>query len=311
MPPERAHARIEPDGTLTLLTAQHAHGQGHETTLAQVAADELGVPLASVRVVHGDTSTSPFGVLGTSGSRAATRAGGAAIVAVRAVRERALEIASSLLEVAPGDLEIAGGVIRVKGSPAAAIGLGEVAAAAYFGSPASPDDPIGAGALEEGGTHVEQPGGWSCATHCCIVEVDPGTGLVAIRRYVVVHDCGTLINPAIVDGQIRGGVAQGIGGALLEECVYDEDAMPRATTFVDYLLPTAMDVPSIEIVHLDSAPVADVNFRGVGEGGAIGAPPALTNAVADAVGADLGTLPLTPTRVLEALGVLGVAGAEG
>jgi carbon-monoxide dehydrogenase large subunit len=303
VPPERAHARLEPDGRLTLFTAQHAHGQGHETTLAQVAADELGVPLQHVRVVHGDTRTSPFSVLGTSGSRAATRGSGAALYAVREVKRQALELAASLLEIAPADLELAGGVIRAKGAPGKTVTLGEVALAAHLGAPALPEG-HGVGALEGGATLRDPPGGWSAATHCCIAEVDPETGLVRLRRYVVVHDCGTVINPAIVEGQVRGGVAQGIGGALLEESAYDEEGQLLAGTFMDYLLPTATDVPPIEVVHLESEPLHEVAFRGVGEGGAIGAPPAVTNAVADAIGAELSELPLTPARVLRALGAI-------
>ena len=303
VPPERAHARIEPDGRLTIFTAQHPHGQGHETTLAQVGADELGVPLEHVRVVHGDTRDSPFSMLGTSGSRAATRGTGATLYAVRDVKRQVLDIASALLEIAPADLEIAGGTVRAKGVPGRELSLTEVAKAAYMGGPQLPSH-HGAGALEGGGSFTEQPGGWSSATHCCIAEVDRDTGLVRLRRYVVVHDCGAIIHPAIVEGQIRGGVAQGIGGTLLEESAYDEDGYFLAGTLMDYLLPTATDVPPIEIVHLESAPVADIDFRGVGEGGAIGAPPAITNAVVDAIGVELTELPLTPTRILQALGAI-------
>ncbi|HJU47504.1 MAG TPA: xanthine dehydrogenase family protein molybdopterin-binding subunit [Gaiellaceae bacterium] len=301
VPPERAHARIEPDGRLTIFTGQHPHGQGLETTLAQLGADELGVPLEHVRVVHGDTRDSPFSVLGTSGSRAATRGSAATVYAVRDVRDKALEIASSLLEIAAADLEIVEGTVRAKGVPGRELPLADVAAAAYFGAPELPEG-YGAGALDGGGTFTAQAGGWSSATHCCIAEVDPDTGLVRLRRYVVVHDCGAIIHPAIVEGQIRGGVAQGIGGALLEESAYDEDGYFLAGTLMDYLLPTATDVPPIEIEHLESVPVAEIAYRGVGEGGAIGAPPAVTNAVADAIGVELTELPLTPTRILQALG---------
>jgi aerobic carbon-monoxide dehydrogenase large subunit len=303
VPPERASARIELDGRLTILTGQHPQGQGQETTLAQIGADELGVALEHVRVVHGDTKDGPFSVLGTSGSRGATRGGGSALYAVRDVKRKALAIAARMLEIAPDDLELVDGEVRARGAADRAVSLADVAAAAYFGGPVVPPE-HGVGALEGAATLTEPPGGWSSATHCCVVEVDPDTGQVEVRRYVVVHDCGTLIHPAIVAGQIRGGVAQGIGSALLEESVYDEEGYFLSGTLVDYLLPTATDVPSIEIHHLESEPLAEVSFRGVGEGGAIGAPPAVTNAVADAVGAELTELPLTPTRVLVALGVL-------
>jgi carbon-monoxide dehydrogenase large subunit len=303
-PPERAHARLEPDGRLTLFTAQHPHGQSHETTLAQIAADELGIPLDHVRVVHGDTQDSPFSLLGTSGSRAATRASGAALYAVRDIRRQVLEIGGAQLEISSDDLEIVNGVVQAKGVPSRQVTLADVALAAYLGSPSLPaDHPVGT--LEAGWTFEDPPGGWSSATHLCVVEVDPETGIVRIVRYVVVHDCGPMINPAIVEGQIRGGVAQGIGGALLEESAYDEDGQFLAGTLMDYLLPTAMDVPRIEIVHLESPAIGEVPFRGVGEGGAIGAPPAVTNAVADAIGAEIDELPLTPTRILQALGTIG------
>ena len=303
VPPERAAARIEPDGRLTILTGQHPQGQGQETTLAQIGADELGVPLEHVRVVHGDTKDGPFSVLGTSGSRGATRGSGAALYAVRDAKRQALEIAAHMLEIAPGDLEIVDGEVRARGAPARAMQLSDVANAAYFGGPSvSPAHAVGA--LEGAATLEEPPGGWSSATHCCIVEVDADTGQIRVRRYVVVHDCGTLIHPAIVAGQIRGGVAQGLGSALLEESAYDEDGYFVSGTLVDYLLPTATDVPPIEVHHLESEPLGEVSYRGVGEGGAIGAPPAVTNAVADAIGAELTKLPLTPTRILGALGVI-------
>ena len=298
--PERAHARLEPDGRLTLFTAQHPHGQGHETTLAQLVADELGLPLEHVRVVHGDTRDTPFSLLGTSGSRAATRASGAAIGAAREVKRQILDVAAQVLEIAADDLELAGGAVYARGAPGRQISLGEVALAAHLGSAALPAERA-PGALEGGGTAENRPGGWSSASHCCVLEVDPETGLVRILRYLVVHDCGAIINPAIVEGQIRGGVAQGIGASLLEASAYDEHGQPLATTFMDYLLPTAADVPSIEIEHLESPPLSELDFRGVGEGGAIGAPAAVANAVADALGTELSGLPLTPTVVLEAL----------
>jgi len=149
---------------------------------------------------------------------------------------------------------------------------------------------------------IPEGGGWAQATHCCTVEVDPDTGHVDITRYVVVEDCGTMINPAIVEGQIRGGVAQGIGGVLYEQCAYGADGQILTSTLLDYLLPTATEVPDIEIHHLESAPTHEVNFRGVGEGGAIGAPAALTNAIADAIGVIVTESHLPPSRVLELLG---------
>lgn len=306
VPPERAAARLEPDGRLTVLTAQHPQGQGHETTLAQVAADAFGIPFDHVRVVHGDTRETPFSALGTSGSRAATRATGATQDAVQELRRRALEIAGSLLETASDDLEITDGVVMTKGVPRRELSLADVAHAAYLGAPHLPAGHQ-VGALEAARTFEEPPGGWTSATHCCIVEVCPETCLVRILRYVVAHDCGEMINPAIVAGQVHGGVAQGIGAALLEEAVYDEEGNPLAAQMLDYLLPGAVEIPPIELLHIESPPVAHLDIRGVGEGGAIGAPPAVTNAVADALGVAFSKLPLTPSRIFEALQAAGAS----
>jgi len=294
---ERAWAKLEPDGRLTVITTQAPHGQGHETTIAQIAAGEFGVPLDHVRVVYGDTSVVPFSMLGTGGSRAATMASGAALHATRAVKQKVLRLAGGMLEIAPDDLEIVDARVTAKGAPAKSLALAEVAAAAYF-APQPGEEPD----LRSSAFFTEPRGGWSGGTHVCLVEVDAETGLVRIPRYLVVEDCGALINPAIVDGQIRGGVAQGIGLALLENALYDEDGNFLASTFMDYLVPSAMEIPPIEIEHLESAAFDEVAFRGVGEGGAIAAPPAVVNAVADALGgAAVTQLPLTPERVLELL----------
>ncbi len=295
---ERANAILEPDGRLTVFTTQQGPGVGHETTLAQVAATELGVPFDHVRIVHGDTNLVPFSMVGTGGSRAATMASGAALMATRTVKRKALEVAGELLEIAPGDLEIVDAMVTPRGDPAKAIPLADVAAAAYFAPPSGEEPGLRSSEVFAGITR----GGWSGGTHAAIVEVDAETGLVAIQRYVVVEDCGPCINPAIVDGQIRGGVAQGIGLALYEDAAYDEDGNFLAATFMDYLVPTATEIPAIEIEHLHNEPLEEVAYKGVGEGGAIGAPPAVLNAVVDAVGGGKITrLPLTPERVLELL----------
>src|SRR5437667_8679982 len=183
--------------------------------------------------------------------------------------------------------------------------MAEIATVAYMAPSLLPDgQPLG---LEATCDYEIPPGGWSQATHCCWVEIGPDSGVVRIPRYLVVEDCGTLINPAIVDGQVRGGVAQGIGAVLYEHAAYDDDGQFRAATFMDYLVPTAMEIPDIDIIHLETPPTGPVNFRGVGEGGMIGAPAAVTNAIADAVahlGVTVTEQHLTPTRVLELLGVL-------
>jgi aerobic carbon-monoxide dehydrogenase large subunit len=292
---ERAIARLEPDGHLTVITGQTPHGQGHETTLAQISAEEFGLPLDHVRIVHGDTAVQPFNLFGTGGSQAATMATGAALHATRAVKQKTLRIASDVLEIAADDLEIVDAVIRPRGVPAVNIAVAQVAAGTYFGEAPPGEEP----GLRSEAMFTQPRGGWSGGTHVCFVEIDRETGIVSVPRYVVVEDCGRLINPAIVDGQIRGGVAQGIGLALLEHAIYDEDGNFLTGTFMDYLVPTAMEIPSIEIEHLESVPLHEVDFRGVGEGGTIAAPPAVVNAVSDALGGlAITELPLTPDRVL-------------
>lgn len=295
MPGERAVARLELNGHVTISTSQAPHGQGHETTLAQVAATELGVSMASVRVVYGNTETTPFSVMGTAASRAATMATGAVLHSTRAMKAKILAMAGEMLEINVEDLYIAEDAVSPKGSPDIRIPLGDLAQAAWFAPPAGMEP----GLRTE--WHFEEPkGGWSGGTHVCIMEVDPLTAETAIIRYLVVEDCGQLINPAIVDGQIRGGVAQGIGQALYEQAPYDTDGSFLASTFLDYLLPTAMEIPTIEIEHLDSEPLHEVDYRGVGEGGMIAAPAAVLNAISDALhGAPLSELPILPSKLAD------------
>jgi len=306
---EPAHAVLEADGTVTVLTQQVPHGQGHETTLAQLAADELGVPIEAVRVSYGNTRTAPFGLVGTAGSRAATMASGAVLLATAGLRDKIVAVAADLLEAAPGDLVVEDGRIHVRGTPAVAVTLADVASAARTAGGAAqgtakPGEAIRVTELFDGGA-----GGWSGATHVCIVDVDLDTGLVKIPRYIVVEDCGEIINPAIVDGQIRGGVAQGVGAVLYEKSTYDDQGQFQAGTFMDYLIPTAMEIPEIEIHHVETPSDVFANYRGVGEGGMIAAPAALTNAIEDAL-ADLGVRiteqHLPPARILELAGVIPV-----
>lgn len=308
--PETVRARLEPDGTLTVFTPQSPHGQSHRTTLAQVAADELGVRLDQVRVTFGDTRIAPFGLVGTGGSRAASLTGRSVAGAVRVVRAKVLELASLLLEAAPGDLEIHEGIISVRGVPQAMLPLAQVAMVATM---APHRLPPGADVDLEGRhvTGAGEGGWWTPATHCCEVEVSLEDGRVRVDRFVVVEDCGTMINPAVVDGQIRGGVAHGIGGVLLERAAYAPDGQFMAGTWMDYLLPTATDVPPIEVHHLLSDE-AGANFRGVGEGGAMLAPAAISNAVADALahlGVTITEQHLPPSRVLELAGIIAAGDA--
>jgi carbon-monoxide dehydrogenase large subunit len=281
---ERAKVSLQPDGHLVVITSQAPQGQSHETTLAQVAADEMGIPFEHVRVLHGDTRHTPFNPIGTGGSRAATYASGAVMVTARKVKDQALAIAGELLEISPDDLEIVNGVVRAKGVPQKVIPLAQIAMKSLFDSanlPPGLDGPLEAD--ERFTPERVTTSGWSGGTHVCTVEVDLSTGTVKILRYLVVEDCGRVINPAIVDGQVCGGVAQGIGEVLYEHAAYDESGNFLAGSFMDYLLPTSSEIPTIEIDHLESGADDEFGFRGIGEGGAIVAPATLTNAIADAL----------------------------
>jgi aerobic carbon-monoxide dehydrogenase large subunit len=300
---EPAFAVLESDGTVAVHTQQVPHGQGHETTLAQIAADELGVAVEDVHVRYGNSSVAPFGMMGTGGSRSAAMAGGVVHIAARDLREQVIRIAADLIEADPEDIRIEDGNIHVAGTPARGISYRDVAAEAVrLNLTAAPGEAIRVSGVYDG---VE--GGWAQATHVCWVEVDLDTGLVTIPRYLVVEDCGELINPAIVDGQIRGGVAQGIGAVLYEKAAYNEEAVFQAGTFMDFLIPTAMEIPDIEIIHLETPSDVFANYRGVGEGGMIAAPAALTNAIEDALahlGVRITEQHLPPTRILELAGVV-------
>jgi carbon-monoxide dehydrogenase large subunit len=286
---QQARARLEPDGTVAVFTSQQPHGQGHETTLAQLAADGLGVPLAQARVVHGNTDTTPFNMVGTGGSRAATLASGAVVGAVAELRELIVQEFADRNELDPRDVEMREGRVYARGVPSTAWDLAQVAADATRELEAVADFAI-------------PEGGWTQATHCCWVEVDAATGVVTIPRYLVVEDCGEMINPMIVEGQISGGVVQGLATVLLDRIVYDDVGQLRTTTLMDYLLPTTTEVPTIEIVHVESPPQGPIDFRGVGESGAIGAPAALSNAIEDALspfGARITHKHLPPDRILD------------
>jgi len=296
---ESMRLQLTEDGIVVLFTGQMPHGQSHQTTLAQIAADEFGVPFEQVRVVVGDSAVVPFGL--TGGSRSATMTGGVALHGARQLKAKVLDFAADLMEVSAQDLLITHGNVWVRGDPASAISVTEVARRA-----AAVTDPSGDGAAAElmvEATYDGGEGGWSGGTHCAIVDVDAETGIVKVERYVAVEDCGALINPAVVEGQIRGGVAQGIGAVLLERSAYGEDGSFQSATFMDYLMPTACDVPRIEIEHLETVPLdADVNFRGVGEGGMIVAPPTVVNAIEDALspfGVRIYEQHLPPARILE------------
>ena len=303
---EGATVRVDTSGTVTASFGTASQGQGHETALAQVVAHELGARLEDVRVVQGDTAQGPVGT-GTYASRTAVIAGGAATLAARAVRDKALAIAAHQLEAAVEDVQLADGRAWVHGAPDRAVTLRQLARAAYGGQKRLPKG------MEPGleATRFYDPffGTAGNGSHLAVVEIDPATGIVRLLRHVVVEDCGRIINPLIVDGQSVGGVVQGLGAALLEEVVYDDGAQPLTASLMDYLIPSAPEVPDVTVVHLERpSPTTLGGYKGVGEGGTIGAPAAIANAVADAVaraaqGAsrDVWELPLTPERVLRLL----------
>jgi carbon-monoxide dehydrogenase large subunit len=303
---EVAKVSLGDDGTIVIVTRQQPHGQSHETTLAQVASDELSVRFEDVRVVFGDTDVTPIALVGTGGSRAATLANGAVLHGSRALRGKILSLAADLLEANPDDLEIADGVVSVRGTPTVQLPLAELARVVAEEPERLPD-----GTDTELAVAQEYDGGesgWSGGTHVSEVEVDVETGLVTVERYVVVEDCGLPVNPAIVEGQIRGGVAQGIGAVLLEQSVYDDAGQFMSSTFMDYLMPTTTDVPNFEIHHVETILTdPDVNFRGVGEGGMIVAPACITNAIEDALaplGVQVREQHLPPSRILALTGVV-------
>jgi aerobic carbon-monoxide dehydrogenase large subunit len=298
---EGAILRIDPTGEITLIMGTASHGQSVETTMAQIVADVLGCEPSSIAFIQGDTAIAPWGP-GTGGSKSAVIAAGAAQLVAERMRDKLLLVAGHVLEAASGDLELSGGRVSVKGDPEAGLSLGQLAEAAYLNPGALPTD-IEPGLLVSARS-VAPPLVLANACHACTVEVDVHTGVVKILRYVVSEDCGPMINPMVVEGQIAGGVAQGIGGVLFEHMVYDADGNPLTTTFMDYLLPTACEIPDVEYGHVVTPADTPGGFKGVGEGGAIGSPPAVINAVADALaplGARITGTPLGPAQVLAAV----------
>jgi carbon-monoxide dehydrogenase large subunit len=300
---EGATIRLEPTGKVTALVGVTNQGQGAHTAFAQVIADELGVPVTDVNVMSGDTALVPYGG-GTSGSRGAVLGAGASILACRGLRTQIARVAASMLEAAPGDIEIAGGKARVRGAPHTAVSLAEVAWLVYYRSDKLPRDVEPS--LEATSHYTpERPLSWTNGAHLAVVEVDVETGLVRILKYTTVEDCGTIINPALVAEQVRGGVAQGIGSALYEHVVYDDHGQLQTRTLMDYLVPGSAEMPDIEVHHLETpSPFTVGGFKGVGEAGTTGAPAAIVNAVNDALaplGVRLTRQPITPDLILGAL----------
>jgi len=298
---ESATVRVHPSGKVTVYSGASAHGQGHETAFAQIVADGLGIPFEDVEVVHGDTAQVQFGI-GTFGSRSAAVGGMAIQMSLQKIEDKAKKIAAFLLEAAEADLVFEGGKFFVKGSPGRDVSIQQVAFAAYVPH----KYPTG---LEPGleATSFYDPSNftWPFGTHVAVVEVDPETGVVKLQRYVAVDDCGRVINPLLVDGQIHGGLAQGIAQALYEEAVYDENGQLISGSLMDYAVPKADDLPNFELARTETpSPVNALGVKGIGEAGTIASSAAIVNAVVDAL-APLGVrhldMPLKPERVWQAI----------
>ncbi|MGB7098641.1 MAG: xanthine dehydrogenase family protein molybdopterin-binding subunit [Xanthobacteraceae bacterium] len=294
---ETAILRIDGNGRVTAAFGIASHGQGLETTLAQIVAEHLGARFDDVRIVHGDSAAVP-GATGTYASRSLVLAGGAGTLAAQAVREKVLNAASYLLEASPGDLIAEDGRVTVAGTDRS-ITFGQIARAVYAEAAELP--PEARDELAATKTYDPVFGTTTSATHIAAVEIDPETYEVRIDSYAVAEDCGRLVNPLIVDGQVHGGVAQGVGAALYEEIVYDGQGQIHTASLVDYLVPSACEIPPMDVVHLETvSPTTLGGFRGMGEGGTIGAPAAIANAVADALsplGIEINELPVTPERL--------------
>jgi len=299
---EGATIRIEPSGKVNVYVAGGSTGNSLETTVVQLTADALGADITDVGTIQGDTAVTPFGA-GTAGSRSASMTAGAVEVTAEILRKKIVTLAAHRLEAAEEDIEVVDSRAQVRGTGSPGVTFAELATVAYFEPYALPPG-MPAGLEASSRYSARSPILWANAAHVCTCEVDVTTGKVTLLRHIVSEDVGRMINPSVVEGQIAGGTVQGIGGALLEHLVYDDEGNPLTTTFVDYLLPTAADVPVIEYGHLEVPGPGPGGYKGVGEGGAIGAPPAVINAVADALapfGVEITRLPLSPSSIVSLL----------
>ncbi len=292
-----ADLRVHPTGKAVLSVSCQTQGQGHETTFAQIVAHELGISPDDVEVVHGDTDRTPFG-LGTYGSRSTSVSGAAAVVVARKVRERARIVASAMLEVAPDDLEWDNGRWQVRGDPDKGHNLEQIAMAAHSGL----ELPDGVEGHLDAATVYNPPNlTYPFGAYICVTDVDPGTGQVKVRRFIAVDDCGVRINPMIVEGQIHGGLADGIGMALMQVIAFDENGNCLGGSFMDYLLPTSVECPSFELgATVTPSPHHPIGAKGIGESATVGSPPAIVNSVLDALapfGVRHADMPLTPANV--------------
>jgi carbon-monoxide dehydrogenase large subunit len=297
---ETVHLTIDPSGFVEARIGSSPHGQGLRTTLAQIIADEIGVAPDIIKVIHGDTDTSPYG-WGTFASRSLVISGGATLIAARKIRAKLIKIASHLLEAAPEDIVLEAGAAKVAGTDRS-ITIAKMAREAYtqthkFKGEIEPG-------MTESGTY-DPPGTFSNACHVAIVEVDIETGHTRIEKFLVAEDAGKIINPMIADGQVHGGIAQGIGNALLEEIIYDDNGGILTANLADYMPPTAREMPDIELHHIETPSTQSITkAKGLGEGGCIGAPAAIVNAINDALtpfGVAVDEIPATPQRVRAAL----------
>ncbi len=291
---------IDPSGFVEARIGSSPHGQGLRTALAQIIADEIGVAPQFIKVIHGDTDNTPYG-WGTFASRSLVIAGGASLIAAKKVRAKLITIASHILEAAADDIVLEDGAAKVAGTDRT-VTIAKMAREAYtqthkFKGEIEPG-------LTESGTY-DPSGTFSNACHIALVEVDVETGRVVIERYVAAEDAGRIINPMIADGQVHGGIAQGIGNALLEEIIYDETGNILTSTLADYLPPTAHEIPPIELHHMETpSTMSNTKAKGLGEGGAIGPPAAVINAINDALspfGVEIDEMPATPQRIRAAL----------
>ncbi len=293
--------RIHPTGKAVVRLSVKTQGQGHETTFAQIVAEEIGIPPDDIEVIHGDTDNTPFG-LGTYGSRSTPVSGAAAALVARKVRDKAQIIASGMLEVSVADLEWNKGSFNVKGDPTKSVTIQDIAMRAHGAG----DLPEGIeGGLEAQICYNPENLTYPFGAYICVVDIDPGTAEVKVRRFVAVDDCGTQINPMIIEGQVHGGLTDGIGMALMEMISFDEDGNCLAGSLMDYLIPTAMEVPDWETGHtVTPSPHHPIGAKGIGESATVGSPPAVVNAVVDALkpfGIRHADMPLTPSRVWEAM----------
>ena len=297
---EAANIRVEPTGSVTLFTGSHSHGQGHETTFAQLIADDLGIPLENVEIVHGDTGKVPFG-MGTYGSRSLAVGGSAIVKSLEKIKEKGTKIAAHLLEASAEDLDFADGKWTVKGTDKS-VAFGDVSLTAYV--PHNYPEGLEPG-LDETSFYDPANFTYPFGAHMAVVEVDPDTGKVDLKRFIACDDVGNVVNPMIVDGQIHGGVAQGIGQALLEGAVFDESGQLNTASYLDYAMPRADDLPSFELDRtVTPCPHNPLGAKGCGEAGTIGSTPAVVNAVVDALrpmGVTDLEMPLSPQRVWAAM----------